>query len=169
MHLREGTERGLAQRIVLAGAVIAAVAGVSLVYAAWTATGQGSGYAKATSADALTTEDASAASAGAIYPGATGDVVVDVKNPNPFAVQLTAVTLRGTSADIAPDADHQTCAPTGVSFADQRDLSVDVAARSTRRVTLQGAISMSNASASGCQGAVFDVPVALEAHSVDAP
>src|ERR1700741_5138606 len=157
-------------RLIAIAVVVVSLATAGLVSAAWLANGSGFGYAKAGSSQDLSTADASASTTATLYPGATGDVTLTIDNPNPFPVRVTGVSLDGTAANITPDAGHASCAPTGVSFVDQTGLTIDVPARSggtngTATPTLTGAVAMSNASANGCQGAVFTIPVELTATS----
>jgi hypothetical protein len=154
------------KRTIALAIVALALVAVGLVYAAWTTSGSGSAYGKAGSAQALTTLDASADTSATLYPGSTGDVTLKISNPNPYAVQVTGVSLNGTNASITPDAQHEGCTTTGVSFTDQSGLTVAVPAKSggtngTATATLSGAVSMSNASLNACQGAVFTIPVTL--------
>lgn len=135
----------------------------SIAFAAWTATGTGEGYAKATTAQALTTVDVSASTTATLYPGATGDVLIRINNPNPYAVRVTDVAGSGT---ITSDAGAGCDASTGVTFTDQSGLTLNVPAGSAATFTLTGAASMSNASANSCQGAVFTIPVTLSGNSV---
>ena len=146
------------RRLVLTGVALIALAATGLVYAAWTANGTGSGYVKASSAQALTTVDGSASTAASLYPGADGNVRVEISNPNPYPVRVTAVSGNGA---ITADGGHAGCVTTGVTFSDQSNLSVDVAANGSATTTLNGAAHMSNASDNGCQGATFTVPVSL--------
>jgi hypothetical protein len=129
-----------------------------IAYAAWTATGGGSGYAKATSAQPLTTVDVSASTSATLYPGTTGDLLLRINNPNPYPVRVTGVSGAGT---ITSDAGAACNASTGVTFEDQAGLSLDVPASGAATFTLSGTVSMSNASDNSCQGAVFTVPVSL--------
>jgi hypothetical protein len=155
----------------LAAAIIGATfAVVGLVYAAWTTNGTGSAYTKAGTALSLTTVDVSASTAATLYPGTSGDVLVKIDNPNPYSVTVSAVSLNGTNADIAPDGSHSSCTTTGVSFANQTGLSISVPAKSggvdgTTQTTLTGAASMSNASLNACQGATFTIPVTISGAS----
>lgn len=152
----------------LAVAVIAALfAAVSLVYAAWTTNGTGSAYAKAGTAQSLTTVDVSASTTATLYPGVSGDVLVKFDNPNPYAVTVTAVTGSGS---ITADAGHSGCTTTGVTFTNQSSLSLVVPAKSggvdgVLQTTLTGAASMSNASLNACQGATFTIPVSITGSS----
>jgi hypothetical protein len=141
--------------IALAGAL---AVGIGVAYAAWTASGSGTGYAKASSAQALSTIDVSASTGATLYPGATGDVKLKIDNPNPYPVRITAVSGTGT---ITSDKGSACNSSTGVSFADQTGLTLDVPASSAATFTLSGAVSMSNASDNSCQGAVFSIPVSL--------
>jgi hypothetical protein len=150
------------KRIVGAGVALILLAVVGLVYAAWTSSGTGSGYAKAGTAQALTTVDVSASTTATLYPGSDGDVLIEISNPNPYPVRVTSVTGNGT---ITADGGHPACVTTGVSFSDQTGLAIDVAANDSTQTTLNGAASMSNASDNGCQGAVFTIPVALSGNS----
>jgi hypothetical protein len=138
------------------------------VYAAWTTTGGGSGYAKAGTAQALSTVDVSASTTATLYPGGpAGDVTIRISNPNTYPVTVTGVTGSGA---ITPDAGHASCTTTGVSFTDQTGLTISVPAKSggvngETQTTLSGAASMSNASVNGCQGATFTIPVTLSGAS----
>jgi hypothetical protein len=156
------------QHKLIAGlACLAAVTAGSLVYAAWTSTGSGSGYAKAGTAIDLNTVDVSASTTATLYPGSSGDVLIKISNPNPYPIRVTGVSLNGT---ITADAGHSGCTTTGVSFTNQTSLAIDVAAKSggvngMTQTTLSGAASMSNASLDACQGAIFTIPVTLSGAS----
>lgn len=150
-------------RRLTAGSIMLGVLAVgSIAYAAWTASGTGSGYAKATTAQALTTVDVSASTTAQLYPGGTGDVTLRIDNPNPYPVRVTSVS--GTGA-ITSDKGAACDASTGVTFADQTGQSLDVPAGSAVTFTLSGAVTMSNASDNSCQGAIFTIPVALSGAS----
>jgi hypothetical protein len=129
----------------------------SVAFAAWTASGTGQGYAKATTADAVTTLDASASTVAQLYPGGSGDVKVTVSNPNDYPVRLTSIAGNGT---ITSDKGAACDASTGVTFTDQTG-AFDVPANDSATFTLSGAVAMSNASDNSCQGAVFTIPVSL--------
>lgn len=150
------------KRIVAVGTTLIVLAAAGLVYAAWTTSGSGTGTAKATSAQALTTVDAAATTNASLYPGATGNVTIRISNPNPYPVRVTDVTGNGA---ITADAGHPGCVTTGVSFTDQTGQTIDVPANGQTEVTLNNAAAMSNASDNGCQGATFTVPVSLSGAS----
>jgi hypothetical protein len=154
-------------RFIGAGITLLVLCVAGLVYAAWTATGGGSGYAKATSAQALTTVDVSASTTATLYPGADGNVLIKISNPNPYPVQVTDVTGNGT---ITADSGHSICGsdaghPTGVTFTNQTGQTINVAASGSTQTTLTNAAHMSSASDDSCQGATFTIPVSLSGHS----
>lgn len=148
--------------LISAGMALIALAVVGLVYAAWTASGGGQGYAKASSAQALATVDVSASTGATLFPGADGDVLIRVSNPNAYPVRVTGVAGSGA---ITADSGHPACVTTGVTYTDQSGLTVDVSAGGQTQTTLSGAAHMSNASDNGCQGATFTVPVSLSGAS----
>ena len=143
-------------------AVISAATGVlmaaGIAFAAWTATGGGSGYAKATSAQPLTTVDVSATTGATLYPGATGDVELEIDNPNPYPVRVTDVSQDGS---ITVDVGHAACDVGSITFTDQTGLTLDVGAETSEPFTLSGSIEMGATATDDCQGATFTVPVAL--------
>ena len=154
----------LPKKLLIIGAVLVigtAIAGIAI--GAWSVSGSGTGYAKASTASAVTLSDASASTTADLYPGASGPVKLKVSNPNPFPVRITAVSGNGA---ITSDKGASCDASTGVSFANQSSLTLDLLANETNKVfTLAGAVSMSNASDNACQGAVFSVPVSVTAIS----
>ena len=146
------------RNFIAAAITLIVMAAVGFVYAAWTTNGSGSGYAKAGTSSALTTVDVSATTSASLYPGVNGDVKLQISNPNPYAVRVTAVSGNGA---ITPDAGHSGCTTTGVTFTNQTGLAIDIAANSSTTTTLSGAAAMSNASLNACQGATFTIPVSL--------
>jgi hypothetical protein len=152
------------RRKLIFGAVTIMVLGiVSLGYAAWTSSGGGTGFAKASSAQALTTASVTGTTSATLYPGANGDLVVNITNPNQYPIKITGVTGNGA---ITADSSHSTCGqdvshPTGVTYTDQTGLNITVPAGSSSQVTLSGSVHMSNSSDNSCQGATFSVPVSL--------
>jgi hypothetical protein len=148
----------LSRKLFFVVVAIAALVVSGVLYAAWSTTGSGNGYAKAGTASALTIGDASASTTADLYPGGTGSVRLKVTNPNPFAVRITTVTKQ-TGGTITSDKGAACNASTGVTFTDQTGLALDVAANATSTFTLSGAVSMTNASDNTCQGAIFTIPV----------
>jgi hypothetical protein len=141
--------------------VVLTITGITLgaagvAFAAWNAKGTGNGYAKATTAHDLTT--LAATTSAQLFPGATGDLFLTVKNDNPYPVRVTDVEGDGAiTSDKGPACD----ASTGVSFADRHLQSLDIPANGSATFQLTGAVSMSNASDNSCQGATFTIPTRL--------
>lgn len=154
----------LPRKFILGFAVIAALVVSGMVFAAWSTSGSGNGYAKAGTASALTIGDSSASTSADLYPGASGAVKLKVTNPNSFPVRITAVAKQ-TSGSISSDKGAACNASTGVTFTDQSGLTLDLAAGATSTFTLSGAVAMSNASDNTCQGAIFTIPVDVTAIS----
>ena len=155
------------RRLVGAAVTLLVLGAVGLVYAAWTTNGSGNGFAKAGTAQNLTTVDPTAVTTGLLYPSGSGDVALTIHNPNPYPVQVTAVT--NGSGSIAGSGGTGTCTTTGVTFTNQTGLTINVPNSTTdtgdgngnKKVVLPNAASMSNASDNGCQGATFTIPVSL--------
>jgi hypothetical protein len=149
-------------RRITAGSILFGIILVSSVaYAAWTASGGGQGYAKAGTAQALTTVDVSASTTATLYPSGTGDVLLKINNPNPYPVTVATVTGSGAVTSTVPACNLST----GVTFVNQTGLSLTIPAGGATSFTLTGAAAMSNASDNACQGAVFTIPVTLSGAS----
>lgn len=150
----------LTKRSAVATMLVGTVFAAGIAFAAWTASGTGSGYAKATTAQVLTTVDVSATTNATLYPGATGDVYLGITNPNDYPVRVTDVAGNG-----AISASDGGCNAGSVTFTDQSGLALDIAANGTANFTLTGAVAMSGAANDNCQGAVFTIPVTLSGAS----
>jgi hypothetical protein len=149
------------KKLIGVGIITTTLLAAGVAFAAWNASGTGSGYAKATTAQVLTTSDVAATTTAQLYPGGTADVKIKINNPNPYPVRITSIT--GTTA-ITSDKGTACDASTGVTFTNQSG-AFDVAANSNASFTLSGAVAMSNLSDNSCQGAVFTVPVSLSGAS----
>lgn len=150
-----------------AGAAVTAGIGLAMLssgsaLAMWTTSGTGTGSAAAATSLALTTTAVTPAGT-LLHPGGSGDLRITISNPNPFAVTVTSVAAGAGS--ITSDKVGCSGATTGVSLATQNGSWVVPAkvgaVNGTATVLLANALSMSNASDTTCQGAVFTVPVAL--------
>lgn len=153
--------RRLGKRATIATLFLGAMLAGSVAFAFWTATGTGSGYAEAVSAQALSTNVT--ATVADLYPGASGDLAIEIANPNPYPVTVTDVTR--TADPITSDAGAACDASHGVSMADQTGLSLAVPAGGSATFSLDGVVSMANTSVDACQGAVFTIPVDLVGQS----
>jgi hypothetical protein len=152
----------ISRKVAVIAVAVLAFGAVGIAFAAWTASGTGSGAAQATSAQAVTYSDGTTTAQ--LYPTGSGDLVISVNNPNGYKIQITDVVGNGT---ITADAAHATagCNASSVTFADQHSLTKVVNAATTADVTLTAAVSMSNAANDFCQGATFTVPVSVTAAS----
>ena len=142
--------------VLLVVLLTALVTGIAV--ASWLSSGTGSGNAKATTAQALSTVDASASTTSQLYPGGTGDLKITIHNPNPYPIRVASITQNGA---VTGSGGTGTCTTTGVSLSALSSLTDDVPANSSVTFTHAAAISMTNASDDGCQGATFTIPVSL--------
>jgi hypothetical protein len=143
---------------VAAGVIALAVAGVA--FAAWTASGTGSGAAQATSASAVTYSNGTTTAQ--LFPTGSGDLVISVHNPNGYKIQITDVVSTGATT---VDAGHSGCNASSVALTAQHSLTKVVAANTTADVTLTGSVTMDNTANDSCQGATFTIPVSVTAAS----
>lgn len=134
---------------------VAIVVGGGVAYASWTATGAGSGAAKATTSAALTVS--AGTTTADLYPGFTqGDVFMTVTNPNPFPVNITSLTP-GAITTSAPG-----CVASNITVATPTGLSIPVAANATNvAVTVPNIVTMILAAPDACQGVTFTIAVTL--------
>jgi hypothetical protein len=134
----------------------------SVAFAWWTASGTGSGYAKAETAQPLTTVNVAASTSPDLHPGGTGALKIEISNPNNYAVTVTAINA--TTAPVTVPTDAVCDAANSVSMvANLTGLSVNVPAGGTTGVlTYANAVQMDGPSAvDACQGETFRVPVSL--------
>ena len=168
---RRALGRGRTSRrvAVVAGATAIAMGG-GVALAAWAASGTGDGHAEAGAAQALgtTAMNAAAITAGPLYPNGTAtDAQITITNPNPYPVQITTVSSNGA---ITASGGTGTCTTHGVTFNNKTGLTINVPAKSgatngSVTATLPGAVTMSLASETGCQNAVFTIPVTFSGAS----
>ena len=167
------------KRVAALGTATIAVAGAGIAFAAWTASGGGTGYAKAGTAQLLTTTDVSAGASADLYPGGTTGLRLSIHNPNSYSVAVTSVQpvldathfVVGTGGlGTCTDAGATPAHPTGVSFlgwtsaADGGGVPITAAPGDTV-VTLASKVSMTNSSDNNCQGATFAIPVSISGAS----
>ena len=140
--------------ITLIGVVIASVA--SVAFAAWRVTGSGSGSVRAAEVAALNAE---AAPLSPLFPGSTAGITVTVTNKNPFAVEVQSLTAgKGVSVDRA-HADG--CDGDFVVVLTKSGLRERVEPGDTHSFTVADSVSMSNDAPAACQGAAFEISLAL--------
>jgi hypothetical protein len=143
------------QRILAALAVTALVLGGGVAYAAWSASGTGSGAAKATTAQVLTVT--AGTTTADLYPGFTqGDVFLTVNNPNPYPVRITGLTPGAVTTSSG------TCTASNISILTATGLNITVpAATAAAAVTVPNIVTMAAAAPDACQGVTFTIAVTL--------
>lgn len=103
-----------------------------------------------------------------LFPGMRGDLILTVTNHNTQAVTLRRVFQAGAvrvqgGAGCTPDPGWPTTlGNSGVSIPDTVTPAMVLNGGETREFMLPGAVSMGIISASGCQGASFQIPVRVE-------
>jgi hypothetical protein len=146
--------------VLIALALLAAALGAAgIAVAAWLSSGSGRSGVSAGTALAPTTSTVagSAVTSGLLTPGTTGTAVVTVTNPNRYKVRVVSIAPNGAATG---SGGVGTCATTGVTFTAQQPAAALAASASTT-LTLAGAVAMSTASETGCQGATFIAPVTV--------
>jgi hypothetical protein len=160
------------RRFIFGGIALLVLGVVGFVYAAWVADGTGSGYAKAQNGNAVTTNVIPSADVTAtLYPGADGNLKLQVANSNPYPVKVTDVdqTPSSTITSNVPACDAGgtgvTVNATTLENAVTPGSPILVPANDFTTTTLSNVVHMSNSSDTNCQGARFEVPVDLAAES----
>jgi hypothetical protein len=135
---------------------------LGVAFATWTATGAGTGEARAVQATASAIT--SRAGTPDLYPGFNdGDVHFTVTNPNPYAVRFTSAAF-GTVTSSDPTA----CPSSNVTVdATATGLSIDVPANNTGTdASIADVVSMSANAPDGCQGQTFTIVISLSGTQV---
>jgi hypothetical protein len=138
------------------------VAGPALAY--FSAGGIGAASAGTTTLQPVTVS--SAVPSSSLLPGTTADLSLTVYNPNSTAVTITGVSQAGpvsVTGGSGCSGDPGWPGPLGNSgvTVPTASLNIAVAAGATVTVHVPAGASMSTASATGCQGASFQIPVAV--------
>src|SRR5207302_5861461 len=154
----------------LAGAML--TAGIAL--AAWIASGNGSAYSQAGTAQDLGTVDVSASTTADLFPDNNGSLLIEIHNPNPYPVKVTNITANGTvTADSTHDTAGCTSLLTDVSLntavTDPLATEIDVPASTVdngdglgnTQTTIANGATMGSTSDNACQAATFTIPVLL--------
>ncbi len=128
-------------------------------FAYWTATGTGSASA---ASGGIATPSVAAFAGGdtpssALLPGGSGDVILRIINPNPYALTLTSISVNGS---IVVSGSIGTCTAPGITANFPSSPTIGVPAGSSL-IHLPGVALMSIGSQSGCQGASFTIPVSV--------
>ncbi len=148
----------------LIGAVAALTMGLGagVAFAYFTSSGAGSGSASTGNLAPVTVAAVSGTPSAPLYPGdMSGDVILNVDNPNNQPVTLVSVS-GGPSAITVSNASGCTASNSGVSFNNQSGLDITIPKNSPDYpVDLAGASAMLNSSGNACQGASFNIPVTI--------
>jgi hypothetical protein len=153
--------------VALVATGVALLGGVA--FATWTATGTGSGYAKATTAQALTFDDISTTVTGNLFPGATNVAYTyQIHNPNQFAVTVTTLTSSNPPQVTVVSQTGTGCntANSGVTYSVPPPGTLNIVINPG--VSVSGSflgVSMDNTSVDACQGAVFGLSLTASGHS----
>ena len=146
--------------ILVAVALAGLISGGAFAY--FTSSGTGTGSVTTGSNQAVTVEAVvSASPSSTLIPGGTADLVVQLDNANSFAVTIVSMAQNGSVTPVGGSG--CTGANDGVTVPTQTGISISVAP-GDQVLHMSGAASMSASSASGCQGASFDIPVTLTVH-----
>jgi hypothetical protein len=139
--------------------------GAGAAFAYFTSHGSGTGSGSSGNLSAVTVAAESGTPSAPLYPGdLSGDIILNVDNPNNQAVTLVSVS-GGPGAITVSNASGCTAANSGVSFNNQSGLNITVPKNSPDyKVDLTGASAMSSSSANVCQGAYFNIPVTITVH-----
>jgi hypothetical protein len=148
MNRRSKFAAVLAVGVVLVGGGIAG--------ALWSAGGNGSGAAKAVTAQTLTVTAATGAAD--LYPGFTGgDAFFTITNANPYPVTFTAMTAGAVTSN-----NETGCPSSNVSVANATGLDLAVAANATSAtLSIVDVVTMVAGAPDGCQGASFSIALTL--------
>jgi hypothetical protein len=154
--------RRLSVALVAALALVVGI-GAGGAYAYWRTQGSGSGTASVGAPASVTVIAATATPSGKLIPGGSADLVVQLDNPNAYAVTIVGLTQNGAVNPVGGTGPGTACtsANTGVSVPTATGLSLTVASGSNIVVHVANGVSMSTVSASGCQSASFRIPVTL--------
>jgi hypothetical protein len=142
-------------------AVVVAGATAGVIYAAWSASGTGSGAGRTLTAQSLVvTAVTPGASAASLYPGGpAGWVYLTVQNPNPYNVNVTHLQWGNpTSTDPAdcPSANFSAdpSAPTAVNW-------VINGGATSGTFQVFNVVDMAHSAPDGCQGVIVNIPVTV--------
>lgn len=133
----------------------------------WTAPGSGTASATLDNPLALTMSPGTPATQ--MSPGTSASVAASVSNPNPYAVQISSITLDNAqgSGGLAVDAGHSGCGLSVLSFTTQTNSGAGwtVPAKvgvtpGSLTISMSSALAMATSAANACQGATFTVYLA---------
>ncbi|HEY0000959.1 MAG TPA: hypothetical protein VGB74_10935 [Actinoplanes sp.] len=159
--MRKITKRSAA----IAAAIVVAVGGGGAAWAAWTV--NNSATASASSGSALPVQIEGAALTRPLVPGSSTGVKFTVKNPNPFKVSVTGITLTNfATSKLGCTADTFLMVP-GAAVTPFQIPAKTGADTPTTTVTFDNSIKLKANPSTSCQGAPITFKVNVAGESVD--
>jgi hypothetical protein len=149
------------KRIIAVGAPFAVLATAGVAFAAWTASGNGLGSAKATTMS-VNVQAAAAPTADLFPGGSAGALVVKVNNPNSGPIVVTSIATNASGSQGGCTTPALTFTPGSVLTSNYDAAARTIAAGSSASFTLPGTLAMGDAS-NDCQGADLTYPVTVSA------
>ena len=162
---------------VVIGATVASLAIAAAAFAYWTTTGTGTGEGEAATVTNLSvTAISSPSPVNELYPGSSGDVVMQISNPNVFPVTITGVSLPSATTYAAGYSDNvltnsiSGCTASGATasfvawnYSSNSNphvltTSLTVGPSATLTVTMTDDAFMGTSSPPACEGAYFQMP-----------
>jgi hypothetical protein len=143
--------------IAIVAITAAVVTGAAAAY--WIALGNGSNASQVGTVAALTINPGTTNTP--LYPGGTADVALSILNSNPGAIFVGSLLLdasQGTNG-FAVDGSHSGCNLAALSYTTQNNGGAGWSATgsATTPIDLPGAVALSTAAVSACQGAQLTV------------
>ena len=140
--------------LLLLAATLALVFALSggAAFAYFTSSGSGSGTATVAGAPSPVTIATNATPATPLQPGGTGDLVITATNPNPYAVQVTALTIGTVTGCTTPAVSLVTPSGNYLPFTIPPNAS-------SQRLVITGSLKMGVGASNDCQGASLTVPL----------
>lgn len=180
-QLRHRGHGGRRSRIVVGlvgiGAALGLVGGAAFAY--WTVSGSGSGQAQSASVTNLTISASTNAATNLLYPGANGDAVLSISNPNSFPVTITALQLPTNTTYADGYSDNTLTTPKGGCAASTPSdviwnystlmsgsshtlhTSLTVSGGATLIVTMTNDVSMTTSAPLACASTFFKMPALM--------
>jgi hypothetical protein len=160
-------KKSFSRKLAVTTAAVLGALILGVAFANWTATGSGSGTAKAVTANvsAVTTDPTGAVAD--LYPGFTGgDLYFKITNPNPYAVSFNKYTLGSITMEDATGPCSTATGNVSVPTTEQTLPSgseITVPANTTTPVSrsIADVVSMSSGAANECQGDTFTIAITL--------
>ena len=155
--------RGRRAALLVAAPALVMAIGAGAAYGYFSSSGSGTTSDTAGTLQIVTVVAETGTPSTPLVPGGTGDVALNVTNPNSYIVYLVSVV--GDGPITASGGTDCTGDNSGVTFNNQTSVSTPIPANTTSySIDLTGAASMSASSVSGCQGATFSIPVTITVH-----